>query len=145
MARRKLYPMPIEGIVDHPDFIAMPAAGTGILFRLSLHFWRTQCRPLPIADHELRCIARAHSPTWRRWKSSVLKVFEAIRPELEAYYHLRESHGTTLSVMAQMRQSRQRLKALQKLQSPQTNVPAYATGIVPARSPEKRLSDLLRS
>jgi hypothetical protein len=24
--------MPIEGIVDHPDFIAMPAAGAGILF-----------------------------------------------------------------------------------------------------------------
>jgi len=28
------YPMPVEGLIYNPDFIAMPAAGVGILFRL---------------------------------------------------------------------------------------------------------------
>jgi hypothetical protein len=68
MPRRKLFPIPIEGAVDHPDFVAMPSAAAGSLFRIILHFWQTQCRSLPIADWELRSIARAHAPTWRRWK-----------------------------------------------------------------------------
>src|SRR5580704_1239825 len=96
MPRRKLFPIPIEGAVDHPDFVAMPSAAAGSLFRIILHFWQTQCRSLPIADWELRSIARAHAPTWRRWKLQILNVFEAIRPELEAYRRLRESHATTI-------------------------------------------------
>ena len=56
MARRKLFPIPVEGILYHPDFVAMPATGAGIPFRLVLHFWQTECRPLPVADHKLRSI-----------------------------------------------------------------------------------------
>ena len=97
MARRKLYPMPVEGLIDSPDFLAMPAAGAGIVIRLALHFWATDCRPMPIADHELRNIARAHAPTWRHWKPQALRVFEQIRPALERYRYQRESKATTLT------------------------------------------------
>jgi hypothetical protein len=96
MPRRKLYPMPIEGIVDHPEFLTMPVAGRGILITLLLHFWASGCLPLPKGDLDKRYLARAHPPTWRRWSPSVLRVFEAVRPALEAYFRLRESHGTTL-------------------------------------------------
>jgi hypothetical protein len=96
--RRKLYPMPVEGLVDNPDLLAMPAAGAGIVLRLALHFWQTECRPLPSADHELRAIARAHTPTWRHWKASVLKVMAEIEPDMLAYWRLRETKGTTLRI-----------------------------------------------
>jgi hypothetical protein len=56
MARRKLFPIPVESILYHPDFVAMPATGAGILFRLVLHFWQIECRPLPVADHKLPSI-----------------------------------------------------------------------------------------
>ena len=57
--RRRIWPMPVEALIDSPDFLAMPAAGAGIVIRMALHFWQTDCRPLPVADHELRNIARA--------------------------------------------------------------------------------------
>jgi hypothetical protein len=101
MARRRLYPMPVEGFLDHPDFVAMPAAARGILFTLSLHFWQTECRPLPKSDIDKRHIGRAHGPTWSHWRVQILRVFEAVRPALEAYYGLRESHGTTIRFAGQ--------------------------------------------
>jgi hypothetical protein len=139
--------MPVEGILDHPDFMAMPAAGAGILLRLLLHFWVTECRPLPVADHELRSIARAHAPTWRHWKPQVLRVFEAVRPSLESYYSQRLNKQTALSRLAQREQSRRRLKALQERHTTPDPVPVYAMGLVPKRAaqtpsrpgpPEKR-------
>jgi hypothetical protein len=44
MPRRKLYPIPIEGLIDHPQAMALPAAAYGMLCRLSHHFWATECR-----------------------------------------------------------------------------------------------------
>jgi hypothetical protein len=100
MPRRKLYPMPIEGLIDHPVARDLPAAAFGMLSRLCLHFWAAECRPLPKSEDELFAIARAHRPTWRRWKAQILKAFEDIRPELERYFQLRESKGTTLRLLS---------------------------------------------
>lgn len=94
--RRALFPMPVTALIDSPTFLAMPAAGAGIVIRLALHFWQTDCRPLPIADHELRNVSRAHSPTWRHWKREALAVFEEIRPELERYRQTRLTKATTI-------------------------------------------------
>lgn len=108
--RRRLYPMPVEALVDHPELLAMPVAGAGMVFRLALHFWATGCRPLPSADHELRAIARAHPPTWRVWKASVLNVLEDIRPELEAYRLTRETKADQLRIAGQTGADRKRAR-----------------------------------
>jgi hypothetical protein len=67
MARRKLYPMPIEGLIDHPDAIALPAAAYGMLARLCGHFWATECRPLPESQDELRSVVRAQGAARSGW------------------------------------------------------------------------------
>jgi hypothetical protein len=46
--------------------------------------------------------------------------------------------------MVQMRQSRQRLKALQKPLTPTQGVPAFASGLLPQRDQPRHLSDLMR-
>ena len=98
--RRRVYPMPVEGIFDHPLFEAMPCAGAGILFRLCRHFWMTECKSVPIQDDELRAITRAHGPTWRRWRTDVMTVFGDVRPELEAYFRARELKLTAIKFAA---------------------------------------------
>jgi hypothetical protein len=130
--RQPLYPLPVEGLVRNADFIAMPAAGAGMVIRLALHFWQTECRPLPVADHELMHVCRAHAPTWRRWKASVLSAFEAIRPELEAYFGARERKATTLSNMAHARNSRRKLQAVTEAQRAGIVAPTCA---FPVRQP----------
>lgn len=127
--------MPVEALVDHPQFIALPAAGRGILLSLLLHFWTTELAPLPKSDRELRSIGRAHVPTWKHWGPSVLKVFAEVAPALESYYRLRQVRGTTLSVMAQMRGSRAKVKALRAAATPNQTVQAYSMGAIPKSDP----------
>lgn len=133
--------MPVEALVDHPEFIALPAAGRGILLSLLLHFWTTELRPLPKSDRELRSIGRAHVPTWKHWNQAILRVFADVAPALETYYRLRQVRGTSLSVMAQMRNSRAKVKALRESATTNQTVAAYAMGTVPKtdqRLPAKR-------
>lgn len=133
--RRRLYPMPVETIIDHPDFIAMPAAGRGILFSLLTHFWSTECRPLPKSDRELRSIGRAHVPTWKHWGASVLKVFNDVRPVLESYKNIRDMKATTLSLLGQKTTSKRRAQALTNSATTDQSVAAYAMGILPKKDP----------
>jgi len=137
--RRRIYPIPFEGLIDNPDFIAMPAAGAGILFRLCLHFWLSECRPLPKSDNELQAITRAHRPTWSTWRHTVLKIFEAIRPELEAYFLLREARLTTLRFAGQRggqtSVAKLRAKASQASLHAHDSLPAYASGFISKHEP----------
>lgn len=88
--RRRLYPLPVESLADHPSVIAMPCSAAGMLFRLVLHFWMTECKPMPTSDGELKMIARAHTPTWITHRAEVIKVFQELRPEFEDYFCLRK-------------------------------------------------------
>jgi hypothetical protein len=135
--RRRIYPMPVEGILDHPDAMALPSAGYGMLLRLVYHFWQTMCRPLPVSDDQLYSIARAHRPTWRRWKPTIMRVFEDIRPELEAYFTLREARRTTLRFAGQKggQTSVAKLRA-KALHAPDLLLP-YASGFVPKREAKR--------
>jgi hypothetical protein len=63
MPRHRLFPMPVPCLIDHPEAMALPAAAFGMLSRLCLHFWATECRPLPESQDELRSIVRAHLRT----------------------------------------------------------------------------------
>jgi len=98
--RRQLYPVPARAILDHPEAYTLPAAAYGMLWRIILGFWVSGCRPLPKADFELRSLARAHPPTWRRWRQAILRVFEDIRPELEREFRRRENAARGLKIAA---------------------------------------------
>ena len=98
--RRKLWPMPIAGIVDHPAAIAMQSAAYGALVRLCHHFWMTDCRPLPTNDRLLRQLARAHVPTWAHHKREVMQVFSDVRPELERAFSARRNRTDALRIVA---------------------------------------------
>jgi hypothetical protein len=76
--------------------LTLPTAAFSTLSHLCLYFWANECRPLPTTQDELRSNARVHQLTWERHRDRVLKAFEDIRPELERYFRLRESKGTTL-------------------------------------------------
>jgi|HubBroStandDraft_1064217.scaffolds.fasta_scaffold130713_4 uncharacterized protein YdaU (DUF1376 family) len=104
--------MPVERIIDHPELLTMGAAPYGILMRLVHHFWNTECRPLPKDNDHLASIACAHRPTWVRLKPQILKIFDDIRPHLEAYYDLRVRRGTHLSRLANKRAGIMKLRAI---------------------------------
>lgn len=97
---RKLYPMPVEPIIRHPLAISLPGAAIGALIRLCFHFWDTECRPIPRDDYSLRQLARAHGPTWRHHKASVMQVFDDVSPELARYLAERRSKATTIKILA---------------------------------------------
>jgi hypothetical protein len=111
MRRRKIPPLPIEGLFDNPEAMTLPAAGFGMLTRIVIHFWATECRSLPIADHELRSIARGHAPTWRRWRLTILRVFEALRPGLVAAWQARQNRRDNLIRLAHMGNAMRRANA----------------------------------
>jgi hypothetical protein len=114
MPTRALYPMPVNGLFATPDWITLPAAGRGMLMTICEHFWRSDCRPLPRDDDQLFAIARAHRPTWRHHKAQIMAVFEAIRPELEAYWRKREGARRGLVNASHAANSTMRLNALRK-------------------------------
>lgn len=87
--------MPVEEIIDHPGFIALPAAGRGMLFTLILYLWQTGFRELPTAENELLTISRAHFPTWFKHKVEIKKILSDLSPTLaEAYAHAEEVYQT---------------------------------------------------
>lgn len=96
--RPKIFPMPVEQLIDNPDFIALPAAGRGMLFTLMLYFWQTGCRPIPTSEAQLQHICRAHNATWYGHKDEILKIFLDVEPNLRHYYEVRE--GKHLSLQA---------------------------------------------
>ena len=97
---RKLFPLPIEPILRHPLALTLPAAGSGMLFRLVAFWWESECRQLPRADHDLKAIVRAHPQTWCDHKASILQVFADIEPELHAYYTARTLKRDGLRIAA---------------------------------------------
>lgn len=94
--RRRLYPMPVECLIDHPHAVTLPSAAYGMLVRLCHHFWTSDCRPLPVGESERRHIARAHAPTWRTWESHITTILDDVLPELEAYFNWRENNRAHL-------------------------------------------------
>jgi hypothetical protein len=110
--RRTLDPLPINGLADHPVLMTCPCAVYGIVLRLLIHYQMTRCVPLPDSDHELAHIARAHLPTWRRWKPKILEVIADLTPEIEGQYRKAEGRRKGLRNAAYSSHSTQRLNAM---------------------------------
>ena len=153
MTRRKLFPLPVEALIDHPLAMTLPASAFGMLARLTLHVWQSECRPLPVADHELMHVARAHAPGWRRYKADVLAILADIRPSLEAYYRQRLGQRKGLINAAYSSHASQRFKALQNAShstpptlaapfQPRKDAPRPSRPLAPEqRSPQRLLVD----
>ncbi len=67
-----------------------------MLLRLVEHYWRGACRGIPVSEHELRAVCRAHYAAWKEHKASILKVFGDSRAELDAYHRSRVTKATTI-------------------------------------------------
>jgi len=111
MPRRKLYPMPVEGLFSNPSYIVLPAAGRGMLFSLCEHFWRSECQPRPRDDDQLFAIARAPRPTWRHHRANILAVFDAWAPEAARHFETRQSRRDSLRIASDCSRAARRRKA----------------------------------
>ena len=111
---RDLYPMPVHGLFNHPDYVNLPTAGRGMLLSICEHYWRGGCRWIPKDDDQLFAVARAHRPTWRHWKPQIIGIFDTIRPELDAYHRKRTGNRNGLIAAAHSANSRRHLKAIEE-------------------------------
>jgi hypothetical protein len=76
--------MPMEIITDNPGTIALPVAGFGILLKLAIHFWYTDCRDLPTSADRLYVISCAHRPTWNNHRPEIELILKDIMPKMKA-------------------------------------------------------------
>lgn len=96
--RKARYPMPAEAI---QGYCGLPTAAWAMLSRLCYYFWEHDCEPLPYQQERLRDITGVHQATYRKHRDVVFRAFnERIKPELVAYYELRERKGTTIQFAA---------------------------------------------
>jgi len=97
--RRFVPPMPIADLWFDPRLMALPSAGYGIVMRLLLHFWITECRPLPANKGELRSLARAYPATWRPHEATIIAILHDFCPELSSKYDAHMRKRTRLAEM----------------------------------------------
>jgi hypothetical protein len=112
--RRALYPLPVDDLFAHPGYVALPAAGRGMLLSALENFWRSDCRSPPTNDDGWFSYVRAHRSTWRAHKDEIIAIFEAVRPGLEAYKRKRDGGHKGLSHAAHASNAARRLSALKE-------------------------------
>jgi hypothetical protein len=127
MARRKIAPIPLEIVTDCPGASLLPAAAFGSLMRLVVHFWQSDCRPLPQSGDRLFVLASAHRPTWSHHKVEIMRIFNECAPQLEAALKARQNK---LNVLAELRErgvAARRKRRLEKaIAAPAVSEPAPA-------------------
>ena len=146
IARSKIPSMPVDSLARHPAAMTLPAAGFGLLMRLSIHFWQTECQPLPSGDNELYCIARAHRPTWRRHKARILRILADVMPELERAWRSHKNRRDNLLRLGQHGASMRALNARKKEAPISTlggreNSSLIGANFAPRRTEENRAQD----
>lgn len=133
MPRRRLFPLPIEGIMDHPEFVALTSAGRGMLMTLIMHYWQSECRDLPTRDNDLFAIARADRAVWRKHKPVVLRIFEHVKPELDTYLAERVRRKAMVRELGIRGASVTKLRAIERKRARE-----IAPEAVPQRAAEQR-------
>ena len=106
--------MPVAGLYDHPEFIRATAATRGMICTLCLHYWLTECMPLPTQPARLFIAAGGDPRAWHYHKEVVLRIFNDIQPELDAYFDARERNKTTLHRLAARAKSGRKARALEE-------------------------------
>jgi hypothetical protein len=145
MPRRAAYPMPVESLFHHPAYVALPAAGRGMLFSMCEHFWRSACHERPTDEDQLFSIARAHRPTWRRHRATILEIFDAWAPVAARYHDTRTKRLAGLRIAAQTSVGARRLKVLKAGANGSGNITATAPPPLPVDISPRRLAPGLRA
>ena len=94
--RRVVWPMPVQGLIEHPLLLAMPPSAAGMTLRLVMHFWNTECRPIPTNRMGLFAVSRADPRSWAKYRADMLQVFLDVKDELENEFHRRSETRKTL-------------------------------------------------
>ena len=143
MTNRKIPPFPIDLLVLNPIVLTFPAAAFGILARVVIHYWLTDCRPLPTQPDEFNSIGRAQRPTMKQWKPQIMAVFHEIQPELDSRFRAYQNRRANVLRLAETGRTINKLKALSKrhaAQPPDTltpPTPKRAARIVAAAMPTR--------
>jgi hypothetical protein len=80
---KEFAPFPIELLARHSAALALPSAGSGMVTRILIYYWLTDCRPLPKNITELCGIARAHKPTFALYRQDLLLVINDLAPDFK--------------------------------------------------------------
>ena len=132
-----LYPLPVQTVFNHPGYVALPAAGRGMLLSLLENYWRGGCRWFPTDGLQQSQLARAHLRSWSLHKTAILEIFAAARPELDAYHAKREGNRAGLVNAQASATATKRLNALRentaRAQARRLDLPG--AGMTPRREP----------
>ena len=141
--RRRLFPLPIENIIDDPIISTFHPAVFGMLCKIILHYWHTECAPLPTRSTDLCALARGHIPTWCRWQVEIMAAFERVRPSLDSYLIARQTKSTTIKHLQRHAVARSKAARLERSQRAQLALAAGAPMIahkINATSPPPSLA-----
>jgi uncharacterized protein YdaU (DUF1376 family) len=114
--RRRLDPMPVEAIIDHPTAMTMSTNVFGATMRVLLHYWNSDCAPLPEDDRELMLVSRSGRRVWMESRDQVMVVVRDVLPAFDRYHHWRESMRKH---WADNREKGQAVKALKAIRAKQ--------------------------
>ncbi len=116
--KRKIPPMPVEFFATHPKIIGLNTAALGTLTRLLLHFWMTDCSPLPDTDYALFLLSRSHKPTWATNKADVRAILDEICPQLEKAMRIYRQRSSLLAHLSERGAAARRGQGSKKVAPP---------------------------
>jgi hypothetical protein len=116
MIKRRIDPMPIEDVYLHPDFVALTSSGRGTVFTLLLHYWVSDCAPLPTSHSELFAICRPSPRVWNTHKQVILKIFNDVSPGMASEAAFKKSRRAVIRELGARGAGILRLKALGRKQ-----------------------------
>jgi uncharacterized protein YdaU (DUF1376 family) len=82
--KRRIPDMPIEAIFLNPRLATLSPAPFGMVMRILMHYWFTECRPLPKAEAEICAIGRTHRSTWTANKAEILSILDELQDAIKA-------------------------------------------------------------
>lgn len=112
--RKRLFPMPVEAIIDHPRLIMTPTPLFGAVMRLLLHYWASECEPLPEERLELQSIGRMPERMMRDHGDFIRQVVADLLPALDKYYAVRVSRATVIKELQDRSKGVRALKAMNR-------------------------------
>ena len=115
--RQRLWPMPVEAIIDHPGLKNAPSVVYGAVMRLLHHFWACDCKPLPEATRELESIGRMTEHLWRNHGALIMEVVTDALPSLIQYYDARVTRKTNLKNLSMRAEGKRALQAQQRAET----------------------------
>jgi hypothetical protein len=112
-------PFPIDLLARHSAALALPSAGFGMVTRLLIHYWLTDCRPLPKGIADLCAIARAHKPTFSNHRQDIMLIINDLAPILKIRHESYWQRRNNLSALANTTNAKRALRRAEKMATQQ--------------------------